>query len=84
MNFNATTFNYFIGFADLNDENDKTICVEHYLAANEKDCVKQCLETHGIFIHPNIDTIHKMMTLAEHKNFLISWPRKIEVIINGS
>ena len=70
---------YFIGFANLAGKGE--VLVEHYLAADPVDCMKQCLKAHGIYIHPSINTCQRLTVIAEHNNFLISYPRKVKVTI---
>ena len=70
---------YFIGYADLNGTGE--VLVEHYFANSPFDCMKQCLQTHGIYIHPTVDTAQRLRKIAEHNNKLLSIPRKVKVTI---
>lgn len=76
---NTMCDHYFIGYADLNGKGE--VIVEHYLAESQFDCMKQCLEAHGIYIHPTIDTENRLRMIAEHNNKLISIPRKVKMTI---
>lgn len=77
---NITYNHYFIGFANLNG-NKGEVFVEHYFAKDPVDCMRQCLQKHDVFVHPTLTTAQSMMTLADHNNFLLSYPRKVKVTI---
>lgn len=80
MSFKNTTFDhFFIGYADLNGKGE--VVIEHYFADSSFDCIKQCLTAHGICIHPTINSIEQLMTIAKHNNKLVSFPRKVKVTI---
>lgn len=76
---NIMSEHYFIGFANLNGKGE--VLVEHYFAVDPVDCMKQCLKAHDIYIHPSINTSDRLFTIAQHNNFLISYPRKVKVTI---
>ena len=90
MNSRNTTYdhnwihNWIIGIAILDDKGPSKgrVVVEHYCAEDVFHCMKQCLEAHGVFVHHNIDTVERLMTLADHNNILISFPRKVTMTLS--
>lgn len=78
MSSKNITYNYFIGFVDLNGTGK--VEIEHYKAVDDFDCISQCLWAHNIYIHESIDTIEELFELAKHKNYLVSKPEKVRII----
>ena len=75
MSSKNTISEYFIGYADLSNKGE--VMVEHYLAESPYDCIKQCLNSHDIYVHSDVDTVWELFSLARHRNKIISFPRKV-------
>ncbi len=79
MSSKNTISEYFIGYADLSGRGE--VMVEHYSAESPYDCIKQCLNSHDIFVHSDVDTVEGLFSLARHRNKIISFPRKVKITI---
>lgn len=75
MNFKNFMYeNYFIAVTDFNQ-----IVVEHYLATDPVDCLKQCLQKHKVYVNPMVNTAERLIVIAQHNNLMVSLPRKVGI-----